>query len=190
MTAAFEEESSVTNMECRFPAMLVLWLGREFYRGKYRMTGNGQTWTPDLGDKSKIPENANRRMVCNEIARTAAFEEESSVTNMECRFSAMLVLWLERVLKGRRDTCRMYWMIPCDVTTSRTRVYKRRQLKGGTSSECEERLQSFVCSASWKDGELSAIESAVTVVISDLLTVRVPKSESDVAVIIITNKLL
>ncbi|GBO14501.1 hypothetical protein AVEN_131742-1 [Araneus ventricosus] len=26
-------------------------------------------------------------------------------------------------------------MIPCDVTTSRTRVYKRRQLKGGKSSK-------------------------------------------------------
>ncbi|GBM25597.1 hypothetical protein AVEN_181713-1 [Araneus ventricosus] len=49
-------------MECRFPAMLVLWLGRDFYKGKYGMTGSGQSWTPDLGeglgDKSKIPENA------------------------------------------------------------------------------------------------------------------------------------
>ncbi|GBO06803.1 hypothetical protein AVEN_61788-1 [Araneus ventricosus] len=26
-------EYIVTNMECRFPAILVLWLGREFYRG-------------------------------------------------------------------------------------------------------------------------------------------------------------
>ncbi|GBM62086.1 hypothetical protein AVEN_221772-1 [Araneus ventricosus] len=26
---------------------------------------------------------------------------------------------------------RMYWMIPCDLTTSRTKIYKRRQLKGG-----------------------------------------------------------
>ncbi|GBM68995.1 hypothetical protein AVEN_183250-1 [Araneus ventricosus] len=49
---------SVTNMENRFPAMLVLWLGREFYRGKYEMTGGSEAWTPDLGDKSKIPENA------------------------------------------------------------------------------------------------------------------------------------
>ncbi|GBN39696.1 hypothetical protein AVEN_91597-1 [Araneus ventricosus] len=44
-------------MLCRFPASLVLWLGREFYRGKFGMTGLGQAWTPDLGDKSKIPEN-------------------------------------------------------------------------------------------------------------------------------------
>ncbi|GBM39241.1 hypothetical protein AVEN_43642-1 [Araneus ventricosus] len=57
---------TVMNMECRSPAMLVLWLGREFYRGKYGMTGNSQAWTPDLADelgdhfddKSKIPENA------------------------------------------------------------------------------------------------------------------------------------
>ncbi|GBM01236.1 hypothetical protein AVEN_174352-1 [Araneus ventricosus] len=44
--------------------MLVLWSGREFYRGKYLMTVSSQAWTPDLGDKfgdlgykSKIPEN-------------------------------------------------------------------------------------------------------------------------------------
>ncbi|GBN08150.1 hypothetical protein AVEN_1024-1 [Araneus ventricosus] len=40
----------VMNMESRFPAMLVLWLGREFYRG--------HSGTPDLGDKSMSPENA------------------------------------------------------------------------------------------------------------------------------------
>ncbi|GBN98882.1 hypothetical protein AVEN_34282-1 [Araneus ventricosus] len=51
-----------------------------------------------------------------------------------------------------------------------------------------ERLWSFVCSASWKAGELSAIESAVTVIMSDLLTVCVSKSES--AVTVITNELL
>ncbi|GBL74709.1 hypothetical protein AVEN_213911-1 [Araneus ventricosus] len=38
-------------MESRFTAMLVLWLGREFYRGKYGMTGSSQAWSPDLGDK-------------------------------------------------------------------------------------------------------------------------------------------
>ncbi|GBM01922.1 hypothetical protein AVEN_269535-1 [Araneus ventricosus] len=43
-------ENIVTNMESRFPAMLVLWLGREFYRGKYGMTGSIQARTPDLGD--------------------------------------------------------------------------------------------------------------------------------------------
>ncbi|GBN39599.1 hypothetical protein AVEN_70063-1 [Araneus ventricosus] len=30
---------------------------------------------------------------------------------------------------------RMYWMIPRDVTTSRTRLYKRRQLKAGMPLE-------------------------------------------------------
>ncbi|GBN96225.1 hypothetical protein AVEN_156224-1 [Araneus ventricosus] len=51
-----------------------------------------------------------------------------------------------------------------------------------------ERLWSFVCSASWKAGKLSAIESAVTVIISDLLTVCVSKYKSVVAVI--TSELL
>ncbi|GBL84346.1 hypothetical protein AVEN_127616-1 [Araneus ventricosus] len=41
---------SVTNVESLFPAMLVLWLEREFYRGKYGMTGSIQAWTPDLCD--------------------------------------------------------------------------------------------------------------------------------------------
>ncbi|GBN46526.1 hypothetical protein AVEN_193047-1 [Araneus ventricosus] len=38
-------------MGSRFPAMLVLWLGREFYKGKYGMPGSSQAWTPDLGDE-------------------------------------------------------------------------------------------------------------------------------------------
>ncbi|GBM20683.1 hypothetical protein AVEN_169011-1 [Araneus ventricosus] len=38
-------------MESRFPAMLVLWLRREFYRGKYGVTVSSQAWTTDLGDK-------------------------------------------------------------------------------------------------------------------------------------------
>ncbi|GBM02243.1 hypothetical protein AVEN_108798-1 [Araneus ventricosus] len=38
-------------MENRFPAMLVLWLGREFYRDKYGITSSSQAWTPDLGTK-------------------------------------------------------------------------------------------------------------------------------------------
>ncbi|GBM62808.1 hypothetical protein AVEN_19797-1 [Araneus ventricosus] len=37
-------------MERRFPAMLVLWLGREFYRAECGMTGSIQAWIPDLGD--------------------------------------------------------------------------------------------------------------------------------------------
>ncbi|GBN62766.1 hypothetical protein AVEN_76591-1 [Araneus ventricosus] len=63
--------------------------------------------------------------------------------------------------------------------TSRARVYKRRQPKEGMTLEF--RLQCEV-----ESGELSAIESAVTV-ISDLLTVCVAKSES--AVTIITSEL-
>ncbi|GBO16524.1 hypothetical protein AVEN_88649-1 [Araneus ventricosus] len=81
----------------------------------------------------------------------------------------------------RRGDTRMCYIIPCDVTTSRASVYKRR------ANAFEERLWSFVCSASWKADELSAIESTVTV-ISDLLTVCVSKSES--AVTVITSELL
>ncbi|GBN87521.1 hypothetical protein AVEN_56239-1 [Araneus ventricosus] len=44
----------------------------------------------------------------------------------------------------------------------------------------EEPLWSFVCSASWKAGELSAIESAVTAIISELLSVCVARSGSAV----------
>ncbi|GBM90299.1 hypothetical protein AVEN_31521-1 [Araneus ventricosus] len=40
----------VTNMESRFPAMLVLWLGREFYKVKHGLTGSGCSGIPDLGD--------------------------------------------------------------------------------------------------------------------------------------------
>ncbi|GBM32265.1 hypothetical protein AVEN_275033-1 [Araneus ventricosus] len=50
--AAFSycEHYTVTNMESCFPAMRVLWLGREFYRGKHEMTDSSHVWTPDLGD--------------------------------------------------------------------------------------------------------------------------------------------
>ncbi|GBO01175.1 hypothetical protein AVEN_143819-1 [Araneus ventricosus] len=65
--------------------------------------------------------------------------------------------------------------------TSRARAYKRRQPKGRG-------LWSFVCSASWKAGELGAIESAPTVIISDLLTVCVAKSQR--VVVVITSELL
>ncbi|GBN17427.1 hypothetical protein AVEN_188560-1 [Araneus ventricosus] len=50
-------ESVVANMECRFPAMLVLWLGREFYR-EYRRNGaiDPRPWRPfwQLVDKSGV----------------------------------------------------------------------------------------------------------------------------------------
>ncbi|GBN14593.1 hypothetical protein AVEN_213789-1, partial [Araneus ventricosus] len=38
-------------MENRFPAMRVLWLGREFCRDKYGIAGSSHVWFPDLGDK-------------------------------------------------------------------------------------------------------------------------------------------
>ncbi|GBM80081.1 hypothetical protein AVEN_3659-1 [Araneus ventricosus] len=41
---------TVTNMESRFPAMRVLWLGREFYRDKYRMTSSSHDLGDHLGD--------------------------------------------------------------------------------------------------------------------------------------------
>ncbi|GBO17432.1 hypothetical protein AVEN_42313-1 [Araneus ventricosus] len=58
-------------------------------------------------------------------------------------------------------------------------VYKR------SANAFEEQLWGFVCSASWKTGELSSIESAVTVIISDLLTVCVAKSQSAITVMTI-----
>ncbi|GBL95028.1 hypothetical protein AVEN_187532-1 [Araneus ventricosus] len=65
---------------------------------------------------------------------------------------------------------------------SRARVYKRKRPKGhdvvfGRENAFEETLWSFDCSASWKADELSAIESAVTVIISELPSVCVSRSE-------------
>ncbi|GBO29903.1 hypothetical protein AVEN_26137-1 [Araneus ventricosus] len=40
-TFALQCMYNVTNMECRLPLMLVLWLGREFYRGMYGKPRNG-----------------------------------------------------------------------------------------------------------------------------------------------------
>ncbi|GBN25552.1 hypothetical protein AVEN_22466-1 [Araneus ventricosus] len=45
-------------MESRFPAMLVLWLGRELCKVKHEVMGSVHSWTPNLGEKSMIPENA------------------------------------------------------------------------------------------------------------------------------------
>ncbi|GBN92998.1 hypothetical protein AVEN_138983-1, partial [Araneus ventricosus] len=39
------------NLENRFPAVLDLWLRKEFYRDKYGMTSSNQAWTLDLGDE-------------------------------------------------------------------------------------------------------------------------------------------
>ncbi|GBN82815.1 hypothetical protein AVEN_202355-1 [Araneus ventricosus] len=56
------------------------------------------------------------------------------------------------------------------------RVYKSHTWIREVTVDRLERLWSFVCSASWKAGELSAFQSAVIVVVSDLLTVCVAKS--------------
>ncbi|GBL92677.1 hypothetical protein AVEN_119077-1 [Araneus ventricosus] len=45
------EDNIVTNMGSRFPAMLVAWLGRQFYRGMYGNSGVMEPSTPDLGDE-------------------------------------------------------------------------------------------------------------------------------------------
>ncbi|GBN47248.1 hypothetical protein AVEN_215572-1 [Araneus ventricosus] len=71
----------------------------------------------------------------------------------------------------------MHEKTPFDVTARRG-VYKGRAWIGEGSVDRLERLWSFVCSASWKAGELSAIESAVIVVISDLVTLCVAKFQS------------
>ncbi|GBM08330.1 hypothetical protein AVEN_101453-1 [Araneus ventricosus] len=71
--------------------------------------------------------------------------------------------------------------------TSRESVYKRRQPKGenafGSANAFEGALCSFFCSVSWKAGELSAIESGVTVIIRESISACVARSGSAVAVI-------
>ncbi|GBM28243.1 hypothetical protein AVEN_181315-1 [Araneus ventricosus] len=104
------------------------------------MSGSGQTWTPDLG----VPFGD----------KFVDLLDNSKIPENAIIFSISLL---------GEEIYRMYLMIPCNFTTSRTRVYKRRELNGGTSSECEDGLWSFVCSVNWKAGELSAIESSVTV---------------------------
>ncbi|GBN97897.1 hypothetical protein AVEN_171223-1 [Araneus ventricosus] len=47
----FKIANIVTNMESRFPEMLVLWLGREFYKVKHGVTGSDCSWNPDPGDE-------------------------------------------------------------------------------------------------------------------------------------------
>ncbi|GBL72084.1 hypothetical protein AVEN_115094-1 [Araneus ventricosus] len=72
----------------------------------------------------------------------------------------------------------MYEKTPCDVTACRGE-YIRAAL--GSERVCVdplERLWNCFCRASWETGELSSIESAVIVDISDLLTVCVAKSQS------------
>ncbi|GBL77837.1 hypothetical protein AVEN_106170-1, partial [Araneus ventricosus] len=77
-------------------------LGREFYRGKYGTTGRVQAFTPDLVDKFDD------------------FGDKSKILENAIIFSISLL----------GEIHRMNWMILCDVTTSRTKVYKRRQPRG------------------------------------------------------------
>ncbi|GBL73229.1 hypothetical protein AVEN_159288-1 [Araneus ventricosus] len=69
------------------------------------MTVSGQAWTPDHAD-----EHGNN------------FGDKSNISENANIFSIPLL---------GEEIYRMYWMIPCDVTTSRTRVYKWRQLSEG-----------------------------------------------------------
>ncbi|GBM29022.1 hypothetical protein AVEN_66425-1 [Araneus ventricosus] len=57
-------------------------------------------------------------------------------------------------------------------------VHKTRTWTREGSVDRLERLWCFVCSGRWKVGELSAIESAVIAVISDLVIICVAKSQS------------
>ncbi|GBL94493.1 hypothetical protein AVEN_235593-1 [Araneus ventricosus] len=66
----------------------------------------------------------------------------------------------------------------CDVTASRGEYIRAALWIREWNVEPLELLWSFVCSASLEAGELSAIESAIIVVISDFLTVCVAKSQS------------
>ncbi|GBO46493.1 hypothetical protein AVEN_270181-1 [Araneus ventricosus] len=86
-------------------------------------------------------------------------------------------------LEGQRS--RFLLKILCDVAACR-REYKLTAL--GSQCVCDrlKRLWSLVCSASWKAGELSDIESAVAIIISDLLTV----CESESAVTVTTSESL
>ncbi|GBM03413.1 hypothetical protein AVEN_265456-1 [Araneus ventricosus] len=76
---------------------------------------------------------------------------------------------------------------PCDVTPCEE-DYKYTAVRIdwerlSSANAFEESLWSFVCSASWKAGELSVIESAVIVIISELLSVCVARYGSAVTVI-------
>ncbi|GBO24087.1 hypothetical protein AVEN_63529-1 [Araneus ventricosus] len=78
-------------------------------------------------------------------------------------------------------------IFPCDVTPCQKHyTYSAVGINGErlrSGNAFEESLRRFVCSASWKAGELSVIESTVTVIMSELLSVSVPRSGSVVTVI-------
>ncbi|GBL96221.1 hypothetical protein AVEN_118762-1 [Araneus ventricosus] len=67
----------------------------------YGMTDSNQAWIPDLDDH---------------------FGDKSKIAENATIFSISLL---------GEEIYRMYWIIPCDVTTNRARVYKLRQPKGG-----------------------------------------------------------
>ncbi|GBN03987.1 hypothetical protein AVEN_137143-1 [Araneus ventricosus] len=98
-------------MESRFPAMLVLWLGREFYRGKYGMTGNSQAWTPDLG-----------------------YELGDHFGDLATKCGTSKVLEFSRYLYWQPRSGFIH-MIPCDVTACHG-DYKRTVRESQKSSLC------------------------------------------------------
>ncbi|GBN38160.1 hypothetical protein AVEN_60682-1 [Araneus ventricosus] len=76
------------------------------------MSGNGQPWIPDIGDHFGY--------------KFGDFGDKSKIPENAIIFSISLL---------GEEIYRMYWTIPCEVTTSRTRIYKRRQLKGRMTLE-------------------------------------------------------
>ncbi|GBN55155.1 hypothetical protein AVEN_213937-1 [Araneus ventricosus] len=77
---------------------------------------------------------------------------------------------------------------PCDVTPCQEHYkYTAVGFDGDrlwSANASEESFWRFVCGVSWKASERSAIESAVTVIVSELLSVRVARSGSAVTVIV------
>ncbi|GBL74575.1 hypothetical protein AVEN_235487-1 [Araneus ventricosus] len=69
------------------------------------------------------------------------------------------------------------------------REYKRTTLGSQGCVDRLERFLSFVCSASWKAGELSAVESAVTVIASELLSVCVVNLYKRLCLLIINTEI-
>ncbi|GBM34532.1 hypothetical protein AVEN_43189-1, partial [Araneus ventricosus] len=126
---------------------------------------SGEPWTLDLGDK-----------LGDHFGYLATL-----VTNQ--RYPKMLLL---SRISIRVPRSRFFLKILCDVTAYRGEYKKTalglRECRLSTGTTLEFSLQ---C---WKAGELRAIETDVTVIISDLLTVCVSKSES--AVTVITSDLL
>ncbi|GBN65544.1 hypothetical protein AVEN_58731-1 [Araneus ventricosus] len=105
-----------------YPASLALWLGREFHRGKYVMLAAAMVGLMTLALSSFSS------MSCYSFVYFGDFGGKSIIPENAIIFSKSLL---------GAEINRMYWMIPCDATTSRTKAYKRRQLKGGSSLECE-----------------------------------------------------